>query len=91
MEIAAQILRHLLDNPQVTDTLEGLARFRLLEQKVNLSLEETDKALRWLVERGLVLQERAGDGVSVYRLNPSRISEALRQARPSVKGELSSC
>jgi predicted transcriptional regulator len=76
-EIAAQILAHMLRNPEVVDSLEGLTRFRLLEERVQQSLADTSRALQWLVRTGLVLEEKTSQGFRTYRLNPARISDAL--------------
>ena len=39
--IAKEILSYFLRNPQAADNLEGVARWRLLEQTVHRSVEET--------------------------------------------------
>jgi len=80
-QLAAQILTHMLRNPQVVDSLEGLTRFRLLEQRIQQGVAETTEALRWLVKTGLVLEESTSEGHRVYRVNPARINEAVKFGR----------
>lgn len=75
---AAQILTHMLRHPQIVDTLEGLSRFRLLEDRVQQSVFETSEALRLLVNEGLVLEEGLSDGPRSYSLNPDRIDDAIK-------------
>jgi hypothetical protein len=63
----------------MVDTLEGMARWRLPEERVRLNVRQTDAALRWLVEQGLIVQMLpAGLRSSVFRLNPSRLRDAKR-------------
>src|SRR5262249_45091146 len=76
-DIAAQIMAHMLRNPDAVDGLEGLSRFRLLEQRIQQSVANTEEALHWLVSMGLVLEERTGQGTPSYRLNPIRMKDAI--------------
>ena len=77
-EIAAQIMAHMLRNPDAVDSLEGLSRFRLLEERIQQSVADTEEALRWLVRMGWVLEEGTGQGARSYRLNPARAKDAIK-------------
>jgi len=75
-EVAREILRYFLRNPQAADNLEGITRWRLLEERVHRQLRETDKALRLLVREGL-LDKTSADWIdAIYRLNPSNRAAA---------------
>jgi len=71
-----EILSYFLRNPLAADTLEGIARWRLLDEVVYRKVEETRAALEWLVEHGL-FRETATTGTGpVFCLNVDKISEA---------------
>jgi hypothetical protein len=54
------------------DNLEGLARWRLLDERIHRGLERVSRAVAWLVSRGVLLQEEAGTSSAVFRLNTAR-------------------
>ena len=63
-DIAKDILSYFLDNPQAADDLEGVARWRLLRQAIHRDVEETSRALDWLVQRGLLTRiSKAGSAI----------------------------
>ena len=60
----------------MADTLEGIARWRLLEERVSLSVRQTEAALKWLVEQGFIEELRpVGLRSSIFRLNPQRLKD----------------
>jgi hypothetical protein len=70
------VLSYFVRNPQAADSLEGVARWRLLDETVRRRVMATHEALAWLVERG-VLQRRQGPGLEpVFSLDPDRTAEA---------------
>jgi hypothetical protein len=52
---AKEVLSYFLRNPQAADTLEGVARWRLLDEPVHRSVEEINQALEWLVAQGFLV------------------------------------
>ncbi len=68
-EIAQEILGYFLRNPNAADNLEGIARWRLLEQVVYRTLDETQEAVEWLVEQGVLLETPTTGFGPVFRLN----------------------
>jgi hypothetical protein len=75
-DIAKDILSYFLRNPQAADDLEGLARWRLLNQTVHRDVEETSRALDWLVQRGFLGRvSRPGAG-TIFRLRSERRAAA---------------
>jgi predicted transcriptional regulator len=77
-ETARDVLSYFLRNPEAADSLEGVARWRLLEEALHRSLAQVERAVRWLVDQGfLVRDERAGAG-ALYRLNLARRDDARR-------------
>lgn len=77
-EIARQILGYFLRNPQAADSLEGIARWRLLEEHIHRSLQQTDAALTWLVSRGYLQEMQPGSGIRLYRLDSKRQADAVQ-------------
>ena len=71
-----EILSYFLRNPNAADDLEGIARWRLLNEMVHRKVEETDLALKFLVARGLLI-ESTGPGMQrVFSLNEGKTEEA---------------
>jgi len=78
-EVVTQILEYFVRNRQAADTLEGIARWRLLQQEVRRNVQQTEQALGWLVQQGLIEELRpSGYQTTVFRLNPARQEEAAR-------------
>ena len=76
MAVAKQILSYFLRKPEVADSLTELARWRLMEEQIRLSVENTQAALNWLVAEGYVQQEARVGTESLFRLNPARREDA---------------
>jgi len=78
-EVVRQVLGYFVRNPKTADTLEGIARWRLLEERVQKSLRQTEAAIDWLVEQGYLEQARpAGAKEPIFKLNPARHADAVR-------------
>jgi hypothetical protein len=71
-----QILNYFLRNPLAADTLEGVARWRLLDEFVRSTVEETREELRWLVGEGFLSASSATGTETTFRLNAARRGEA---------------
>lgn len=67
-EIARDVLSYFLRNPEAADDLEGVARWRLLQQSIERSVEETNAALEWLAKKGYLVKMPTAAG-AIYRLN----------------------
>lgn len=64
------ILSYLLSHPDAEDTVEGIAQWWILEERISNALAAVGSALRELEERGWVIKR----GIR-YRLNKDRIEE----------------
>jgi hypothetical protein len=83
-ERAVDVLTYFLRNPQAADTLEGVARWRLLEEDVHRSVREVGDAIAWLIEHDFLRQESREDGSRaepLFRLNEGRIERARHLVR----------
>lgn len=73
-DLARRILAYLDEHPQSQDTLEGVAHWWLLQQRIDESLDEVQAALDELTKSGLVVSDGRG-GANVYRLNTKKVNE----------------
>jgi len=69
---AREILEYFVKNPGAADSVEGIARWRLLEQTIHRTITETEGALQWLVEQGYLIEEEHSHSARVFRLNPEK-------------------
>jgi hypothetical protein len=81
-ELAREILGYYLSHPQSADSLEGVARWRLLDAAVQRALTETSRALEWLVEQGYLSKVSAPGSEHVFSLNPEKREEAAAFMQP---------
>ncbi len=93
-EIAKDILSYFLRNPHTADSLEGVARWRLLDETIHRSVIETNLALEWLVQQGYLVKVSTSNSEPIFCLNrESRakaqaflVQEEDRKARKGKKG-----
>ena len=71
-----EILNYFVRNPNAADTLEGIARWRLVDEIIHRKLEETRSALDWLVESGLLAVHSSTVTGPIFKLNAAKSSEA---------------
>lgn len=71
-----EILRYFLRNPQAVDSLEGIARWRLMDERIHRDVEEIRQALRGLVARRLLVEESVPGAAPVFRLNKEEVQAA---------------
>jgi hypothetical protein len=76
VDVAKDILRYFLRNPGAVDSVKEIARWRLMQEAVRRSVEETQQALKWLAAEGYVSEENLVGVESIYQLNPERRAEA---------------
>lgn len=90
-DVARDILRYFTRNPQAADTVEGVARWRLLDERIHSDLERVTRAMAWLVSRGLLVKEPLAGSAAIFRLNdkePREIERFLqKRKRWSKKGK----
>ena len=66
--VAREIMRHFAQHPDSIDSLEGIARWRLAQQRLDAIVDETAVALEWLVRRGLLQRIDIAYGPALYRI-----------------------
>jgi Fe2+ or Zn2+ uptake regulation protein len=78
LEIVKQILNYFLRNSKAADTLEGIARWRLLEEQVHRSFQQTESALAWLVKQGFLEEVETVGSSRIFRLAPQGHEKTAR-------------
>lgn len=63
------ILAYLVDHPEADDTIEGIAQWWILEQRIRQQILVIEKALGVLVDKGFVLKQCSRNGQPRYRIN----------------------
>ena len=79
------VLCYFTRNPQAADTVEGVARWRLVDETIHQNLEQVARAVAWLVSRGLLIEESTSPSTLIVRLNKQQrgqIERFLEQAKP---------
>src|SRR5262249_21320040 len=64
--LCRRILDYLRRHPNAEDTLEGIARWWLLEQRIQEETARVQAALNCLVNRKQLIARRQADGRTVY-------------------------
>jgi hypothetical protein len=71
-----EVLSYFVRNPLAADSLEGVARWRLMDEVIRRRLEETEVALDWLVAQGYLMSSVVPGGTLTFRLNRDRLADA---------------
>ena len=90
IHLAWRILRYLQNNPEARDTLEGIAEWWLLQERITEAVEQVAKAIVWLVANGYLLEKRVPGSGTFYEINPVKhdeIIEFLRNAEEAEPGK----
>lgn len=82
--LSEQILRYLLKHPEAGDSMEGIAEWWLMLQRIEDEVDNVKAALDFLVSKGLVEVEGGADSRRLYRLKPER-KDALADLDPDSK------
>jgi hypothetical protein len=78
---AREVLEYFLNHPSAADSLEGIARWRLMNQQIDKTVQETSEAIEWLVLHGYLIEAAVSRSGQIYRLNPQKQSAAKRLLR----------
>jgi hypothetical protein len=79
--LADEVLAYLLQHPQAQDTMEGIAEWWLLEQRIRHSVADVEATLRELVGNDFLVARQCADGRMYYGLNRDKEREIRRQLR----------
>jgi Fe2+ or Zn2+ uptake regulation protein len=79
--VVRDVMRYFVQHPHAADSLEGIARWRLFEQRARDVVAETGTALQQLVEEGFLEKVSVAGGQTLYRLDPEKRDAARRLAQ----------
>lgn len=68
-DISRMILDYLRRNPHAGDTLEGITRYWLERERVEMSVHEVQKALEHLSRKGAISSRKMKDGRAIYGMS----------------------
>ncbi len=71
-----EILDYLVRHPRAQDTVDGIADWWLLEQRLRTVVDQVTRALEALEALGFVTSSTGADGRRVYRFNRRREAAA---------------
>lgn len=77
-ELVEDVLRYFTRNPNAADTVEGLARWRLVDEVIHSNLEHVAEAVAWLVSQGMLVEESTSPLTKVVRLNEQELGQIKR-------------
>ena len=83
--VIKEIMRYFVEHPHALDSLEGVARWRLLQQRIDDTVAETESALEWLVARGFVQRIDVAYGPPLFRVargNAADVERLLAEGQP---------
>ncbi len=75
----ARVLAYFASHPEACDDAEGVARWRLAEERVRVLLDDTIRALDALAARGVLERSATPGRAPLYRVAPGR-QTAVRPA-----------
>ena len=64
--IAEEILCYLTKKPESADTLDGVVQWWLIHERYLRGLNQVQRALDFLVEKGLVIERIGADSKKIY-------------------------
>ena len=77
ISVAKRVLRFLQSNPGAKETLEGIAEWWLMQERITEAVNQVSEAVAWLVAKGYL--ERKNSGIrTIYKINPSKGSDIAR-------------
>jgi len=80
-QLAYEILRYLIDNPNAQDTVEGITTWWLLVRSIKHQTSLVKEALAMLVADGLVIAQEGSDSRTYYKLNLRRRKKIISLLR----------
>jgi hypothetical protein len=76
--VVREILSYFLSNPNASDNLLGIARWRLMNESVRHNVEQTDMALKWLIAAGFIEEEQRVASGRIFHLNEAHSAAAKK-------------
>jgi hypothetical protein len=71
-KIAQLLINFMQNNPEAKHTAEGIARWWILQQKLEDELEVIEKVIECLTDEGIIEKIEFSDGDAYYRYKPDK-------------------
>ena len=78
ISVAKEIVRYLDVHPQAGDSAEGIAHWWLKRQRVSEAVEDVERALDYLVTKGVLTTVDSSNSGKIYRKASGQIRSPLR-------------
>lgn len=75
LDIALKVLRYLSKRPEAKDTIEGIAKWWLIEEQIEETLGSVDRALSYLISRQFLVPVTFRNQETYYQLNKERLED----------------
>jgi Fe2+ or Zn2+ uptake regulation protein len=82
--VARRILAYMVEHPEADDSLEGILQWWLLEQEVRVQHARVKRAIKMLIDEGLVVEHRSAGSKMRYKANwemKSKITELVDERK----------
>ncbi|MGD8926490.1 MAG: hypothetical protein PVG20_06555 [Thioalkalispiraceae bacterium] len=66
ISVAEEIARYLKGRQQVADTIDGIAEWWIIRQRIHEERERVEKAVEYLLNVGLIKKRVLPDGTVIY-------------------------
>jgi hypothetical protein len=81
-----RILSYFVRHPMAADSLEGVVRWRVMDEFVRMNVDETHAALGWLVAEGYLTKVTSPGSDAIFQLNPDHVADAERFLDKQIDG-----
>ena len=69
------ILKYIQKQPQAKHTAQGIARYWILQQRLEEKIEVVSGALQYLVQQGFLIEVKNIDGNSYFKVNENKLKD----------------
>jgi hypothetical protein len=76
LSLIRQVLSYFVSRPTAVEGLEDVARWRLLSLEIARNVEETEDAIEWLVQQGVLERVETRAAAPLYRLCAAKRQDA---------------
>ncbi len=73
IDMAKMILSYLIKNPEAKDTIQGIAKWWLLNEKIDQTLNNILNAMNFLTIQNLVYEQNYSNDCISYQINEEQI------------------
>lgn len=87
IDLACEILQYFVRSPHAADTVQGIARWRLLDEAIYRNLDQVTKAISWLVTQGMLVRVPTNSSECLFHLNEQFAGETKKFLASKTRGK----